>query len=180
MGRHSIALCKMPTETVRTGCFLVTGILTELFTVSVFGEDAGVLNFDRPFEVLGRMMTFNGNENDIIEGMKKGDPNMPVRRCPGYDYALSIIEFLVDRFMPPDQPPISDDYKKRLDEIKSKESYFMRFVLWTGKKTYAENNEYFPHASEVIHPMDTAGEKLGSEKIIAAGGRTIPKYGKPT
>lgn len=121
-------------------------------------------------------MTFNGNDNEIVES---NCPNIPVRRCPGRGYALDIIEFLVDRYLPPIEPPIDIDMSQRLDEIASRESFFMKFVLFMGKVTYAENNKYFPHASEVIHPMDTAGRKLGATKILAAGGRMIPQHGKP-
>lgn len=148
--------------------------------MSVFGEDAQVVNIDRPDKVLGNMMTFNGNQNDIAEGLdeKPANHDKPVRRCPGYGYSLDIIEFLVDKFLPPDEPPIDDDMEARLKEIEGKESFFMRFVLKMGKKTYASNNKYFPHASEVLHPMDTAGTALGSSKVVAAGGRKIPCYGR--
>ena len=146
-------------------------------TVRVFGEDAAVINVDRDPKVTGRMLTFNGNLNDIHHGEKDGNYDFPARRCPGYGYALDIILFLVDRYCPPrkgDGLTISDE---RLAEVTRKETNFMKFVLYMGQVTYSENNKYFPQASEVEHPMDSNGRKLGSTKIKAAGERYIPIYG---
>lgn len=140
---------------------------------NVFGEDAEMVNIERPDEVLGGMMSFNGNQNDIAEGSDK-----PVRHCPGYDTSLDIIEFLVDRYMPPVEPPIDIGMESRLKEIKAQESFVMKFILKVGKKTYTENNKYFPHASEIVHPFDTAGTALGSGTIVTAGERTIACYGE--
>jgi hypothetical protein len=127
------------------------------------------------------MMTFNGNEKEIMEATKKGQYDSPPRRCPGWSYALEIIEFLVTRYCPLDLasskslPVITPE---RLCEIQSKETFFMKFVLKMGQLTYAENNKYFPHASDVKHPLDTQGIALGASEIIASGTRSIPLYGK--
>lgn len=146
-------------------------------TVSVFGPDAEVLNFDRDPTVLGKMMTFNGNHNDIVRAGDKGDFDTPPRRCPGYGNAMDIIEFLVDRYCPTPNEDIASVPPARIDEIQRKETWFMRFVLKMGQITYASNNKYFPHASEVKHPLDTNGRKIGSLMIAAAGDRNIPVYG---
>jgi hypothetical protein len=146
--------------------------------VNVFGHDAEELNFDRDITVLGRMLTFNGNQNDIVHGIEKGDYNSPPRRCPGYSDALAIIKFLVNRYRPRpvgDVPTIS---QARLEEIKSKESFFQKFVLNMGQATYKETNKYFPTASDVKHPLDTNGKSIGCLPVVAAGERTIPVYGK--
>jgi hypothetical protein len=145
--------------------------------VSVFGEDAEVLNFDRESFVLGKMLTFNGNHNEIVRAGAKGDFDAPPRRCPGYSNAMNIIEFLVDRYCPNVSKNAVSVAPERLDEIQRKETLFMKFVLKMGQMTYAENNKYFPHASEVKHPLETNGRKIGSLKIPAAGDRHIPVYG---
>jgi hypothetical protein len=124
------------------------------------------------------MMTFNGNLNEIRHGESDHNYDFPARRCPGYSYALDIILFLVDRFRPPNQCSGSCVSDERLTEISNKETLFMKFVLKMGQVTYSENNKYFPQASEVKHPMDSNGRKLGRTKIKAAGERYIPIYGK--
>jgi hypothetical protein len=150
-------------------------------TVSVFGANASELNFERDPAVQYQMMTFNGNEKEIMESTKKDQFDSPPRRCPGWSYALDIIEFLVTRYCPPDltsstsPPVITPD---RLYEIQSKQTIFMKFVLKIGQLTYAENNKYFPHASDVKHPLDTQGRALGSSEVNASGTRSIPLYGK--
>jgi hypothetical protein len=145
--------------------------------VSVLGEDADALNFDRDPFVLGKMLTFNGNHNDIHRAIAEGDHDTPPRRCPGYGNAMDIIEFLVDRYCPKVNMEEASIAPERLDEIQRKESWFMKFVLKMGQATYNENNKYFPHASEVKHPLDTNGRKIGSLMISAAGDRHIPVYG---
>jgi len=147
---------------------------------SVFGPDADTLNFNRDMEVIGKMMTFNGNRNDIALGMAENEPNKPPRRCPGYANAMSIIIYLVDRFAPCAEclDAANAISEERLVEIHRKETLFQKFVLKMGQLTYNENNKYFPHASEVKHPMDCNGRKLGSLRIPAAGDRYIPVYGK--
>ena len=174
--------------------------------VSVFGDDASSLNFDRDPFITGQMLSFNANYNEIHASSQMGNNDSPPRRCPGekesrgevyfsmwgrpltnmnlfsacsgYSIALDIIEFLVNRYFPVnvELPPTVSD--KRLQEISKKESRFTQFVLHMGRKVYTENNQYFPHASEVKHPLDTAGCNLGSIKISAAGYRTIPAYGR--
>ena len=155
-------------------CF-VSAVFLTLCTgaVDVFGADAECFVFDRPDQQLGLMMTFNGTDNKIVHS---NNLNTPVRRCPGRGFALDIIEFLVDRFLPPDHPLIDEDVS--IAEIATRETFFMKIVLGLGKATYSQNNKYFPHASQVLHPMDTAGKKLGSEPIVACGGRLIPRYGE--
>lgn len=146
-------------------------------SVSVFGEDASVLNFDRDPFVLGKMMTFNGNYNDIAQGEKDKRYDCPPRRCPGYSYAIDIIQFLVDRYCPACDENIASISEERLAEIQRKETFFIKFVLKMGQVTYSRNNKYFPHASEVKHPLDTNGRKIGSLMITASGYRSIPLYG---
>jgi hypothetical protein len=145
--------------------------------VSVFGEDAEVFNFDRDPSVLGKILTFNGNYNDIVRAGAEGVYDTPPRSCPGCSNAMNIIEFLVDRYCPKDNMEEASIAPERLDEIQRKESWFMKFVLKMGQATYNENNKYFPHASEVKHPLDTNGRKIGSLIISAAGDRHIPVYG---
>ena len=144
----------------------------------MFGSDALELNFSRNSEVLGKMLTFNGNENDISDASKRDDYDTPPRRCPGYGYALDIIQFLVDRYAPQECSD-AESYitQERFEQIGRKETGFMKFVLKMGKKTYAENNRYFPHASEVKHPLDTRGKALSPTEIAVGGIRSMPEYG---
>lgn len=146
--------------------------------MSVFGANANELNFDRNPSVQYQMMTFNGNEKEIMNATKNGQYDSPPRRCPGWSYVLDIIEFLVTRYCPlasSESPPMIT--LERLSEIQSKETIFMKFVLKLGQFTYAENNKYFPHASDVKHPLDTEGRELGYREINASGTRSIPLYG---
>ena len=162
---------------IRAGARFLTRFCHSL--ESAFGLDAGELNFDRSTEVVGKMLTFNGNSNDIAHGIEVGDHDTPPRRCPGYGYALDILEFLVDRYAPHDHnDPGSYITPERFEQIKRKGNGFLKFVLKMGKKTYAANNRYFPSASEVQHPLDTKGKALNPVEIAIGGIRTMPEYGK--
>jgi hypothetical protein len=148
--------------------------------VSVFGSDAEEYNFDRDASIVGRMLTFNGNQNDIAIAIDAGDHNSPPRRCPGYGYALDIIEFLVDRYAPNDNNISLSNYisPERLREIKGKETSFMKIALTVGSKIYVVNNRYFPQASEVKHPLDVKEKPLNFSEISACGRvRHLPQYG---
>jgi hypothetical protein len=145
--------------------------------VSVFGEDAEVFNFHRDEFVLGKMLTFNGNHNDIVRAGAKGVYDTPPRRCPGYSNSMDIIEFLVDRYCPKVNMEEASVAPERFDEIRRKETWFMKFALKMGQVAYKENNKYHPHASEVKHPLDTNGRKIGSLMMHVAGDRHIPVYG---
>ena len=147
--------------------------------VSVFGADASELKFDRDPSVQYQMLTFNGCEKEIMASTEKGQYDSPPRRCPGWSYALDIIEFLVTRYCPPDPASLGGNIMpKRLQEIQAKETGFMKIVLKLGQFTYAENNKYFPHASDATHPLDTKGRALGSNEVNASGTRSIPLYGE--
>lgn len=147
---------------------------------SVFGDDAHLVNFDRDPATLMKNLTFNGCQQEIHEAMSEENPNsdFPIRRCPGYSYALDIIEFLADRFMPDDDIPGAQISTEQMQQIQNRESMFVKYILRRGRSIYAQNNKYFPHPSCVKHPMDTAGCELGSRSISAAGRRTIPVVGK--
>lgn len=144
--------------------------------MAVFGADAGDLNFQRDWDTLKQMLTFNGNLNEVERAGK--DFNSPPRRCPGYENAVAIIEFLVDRYRPKVSDEVPDISQARLQEIEGKQTDFQKFVLKMGKITYDKANKYFPTASDVRHPLDTTGRQLGSLAIVAAGRRSIPIYGR--
>jgi len=148
--------------------------------VRAFGPDAAIVKPDRDPAIQYQQLTFNGNENDIKLGASQGRPNFPVRRCPGWGIALDIIEFLVDRYAPPPDADRADELisDERMEEVKSRQSKFMSQVLDKGVSVYNENNKYFPHASEVRHPLDTKGRPPGHLNINVCGSRQIPKYGK--
>ncbi|KAG7344774.1 hypothetical protein IV203_032305 [Nitzschia inconspicua] len=144
--------------------------------VSVFGTDAGKLNFQRDPDKLKQMLTFNGNINQIEAAGESF--NFPPRRCPGYENATAIMEFLVDRYRPKFSidSEMHDIPQARLEEIKCSQTTFQNFVLMMGKITYAEANKYFPTASDVKHPLDSTGRNIGHLSIVAAGKRSIPVY----
>jgi hypothetical protein len=149
--------------------------------VDAFGPDAGEHNFDRDASVLGKMITFNGNQNDIAKAIEVGDHDTPPRRCPGYGYTLDIIEFLVHRYKPADMSFTVSDYisEERYSQIRRQESPFMKIALAVGSKVYVASNKYFPHASEVKHPLDTKGEPLDFFEFSACGrSRQMPNNGK--
>ena len=121
------------------------------------------------------MLTFNGN----INGIERADHfNSPPRRCPGYENATSIIEFLIDRYCPKSPCDAPDITQRRLTEVKANETSFQKFILKMGRITYDQANKYFPTASDVKHPLETTGKKIGSMDIVAAGERKIPVYGR--
>lgn len=144
--------------------------------MTVFGADAGEINFHRDPTIVKQMLTFNGNLSEVEAA--GCDFNSPPRRCPGYENAIAIMEYLIDRYCPKASTEVCDISQARLEEVKANETFFQKFVLMMGKITYNEANKYFPTASDVKHPLDTTGRKLGSLDIIAAGERSIPVYGK--
>ena len=144
--------------------------------MTVFGDDAGELNFNRDWETLKHMLTFNGNLNTVEHAGKNF--NAPPRRCPGYENAMEIMEFLVERYSPKISVDVPEVSQGRLQEIKGKQSSFQKFALVLGKSNYDRANKFFPTASDVKHPLDTTGRRLGSVPIVAAGNRSIPMYGK--
>jgi hypothetical protein len=146
--------------------------------VSVFGVDAAELNFQRDSDKIEQMLTFNGNIGGYLRDGKEGYSNSSPRRCPGYMYALEIIVFLTDRYCPERSSEVPSIPQARLEELKARQTPFQKFVLMMGKITYNEVNKYFPTASDVKHPLDTAARRLGSLNIVAAGKRSIPVYGK--
>jgi hypothetical protein len=148
--------------------------------VSVFGADAAELNFQRDSDKIEQMLTFNGNIGGYLSHDNEDHSNSPPRRCPGYIYALEIIEFLMDRYSPELPSDVPSIPQGRLAEIRARQTPFQTFVLMMGKITYNDVNKYFPTASDVKHPADTAARRLGSLNIVAAGKRSIPVYGKAT
>lgn len=147
--------------------------------ITVFGDDAAEINLDRDPSVIGKMLSFNGCYNDIQSAIRRQPQNLnsPPRRCPGYGYGLDIVQYLVDRYMPVDSYPGAQISAERLENIQKRESWFLWFVLRIGRATYAANNRYFPHASEVKHPRDTLETTLGTYTVHAAGERSIPIIG---
>lgn len=151
-----------------------------LLVASVFGPDANELNFERDRSVLGQMLSFNGNENAI---RKTQASDIPARCCPGYGSALSIVEFLVDRYGPQDDAEdVNSEFlisSERMSEIRSKESFLVKAALNIGSVTYSLHNKLFAHAADVSHPLDSNGKSFaGAITVNASGKREIPVYGK--